>query len=154
MLTTFCIVFYLLNLAIQVKCTSILYVEPKTGYITGDKIVVSCISILDGQVTFTDGIRWIKLSSSSIITSHPEARVRRDGHRLLFASTKNSDEGLYCCSHLKYPSTDHGCTHNSTVRIAVARAARASGTSLQGYRNSDVQHNLVAKSAPGMLRSV
>jgi len=152
MLTDFCVVFYLLNLAIRV--TSNLYVDPKTEYITGNKIVVNCISTVDGHATFADGIRWIKLSSSSVITSNPKARVRRDGHRLLFDSTNYSDEGSYCCSHSKYPSTaDHGCTPHSTVIIAVPKTARTSATitNPQGYSNSDGEHNLVAKSAPGML---
>lgn len=124
-----CLVFYLLNLAIiwRVKCNN-LYVHPKTVYITGNKIAISCINtgaFDDHAATIAKDIEWVKLSHSlSVISRHPQARIRRDGHRLLFDSTNYSDKGLYCC---RYPGESHGCTENSTVTVAVARNTRSSG---------------------------
>ena len=58
----------------------------------------------------------------SIVSSHPEARVRRHGSQLLFNSTSYSDGGFYCC---RYSVENLGCTSSSTVRITVvARKAR------------------------------
>lgn len=115
---------------------------------------MSCTKILDGHdhaVTFGNDIEWVKLNSLSVISSHPEARVRRDGHRLLFDSTDHSDEGLYCC---RSPSENRGCTYNSTVRVAIAGTARAPAKNLQKISNPNAGHNVVAKStSSGMLRS-
>ena len=148
-----CQLFYILNLAlVRVKCTN-LYVHPKTVYVTGGKIAISCTNILDGHAP---SIEWIKLntvttplsSPLSIISSDPQARVRRDGHRLLFDSTDNSDEGLYCC---KSSAENHGCTYNSTVRIVTARTVRAPAKNVISQSNSG--HNIVTKSTFGMARS-
>ena len=137
-------------MVIQIKCNN-LYVHPKTVYVSkglaGGKIAISC---LDGHAaTFATGIEWIKLNTLSIISSDPQARVRRDGHRLLFDSTDHSDEGLYCCRNT---AENRGCTYNSSVRILVAKTIRAPAKSLMS--NSDSRHNIVAKStASGMVRS-
>ena len=148
MLTRFYFVLSLLILtSTRVKCSN-LYVHPKTVYITGSKIAVRCIgSIGDHEITapFDNDIEWVKLSSSSVISSHPEARVRRDGHQLLFNSTDHSDAGLYCCRRIT-----ETCTPNSIVRV-VARIAHTF-TTLQSTRNSDDRHIIVTKSTPpGML---
>lgn len=141
MLTSFCFGFYL-ALVLQVKCNN-LYVDPQTEYITGGKIAVSCISIFDGPVTTGNAIEWIEMKSLSIISNHPESRVRRDGHRLLFDSTKYSDKGLYCCRLSKRsPSPNHGCTYNSTVKIM----AIESRTVTAAPQHSDARHNVVIKS--------
>ena len=148
--------FCILNLAlIQIKCNN-LYVHPKTVYVTGGlaggKIAISCINILDGhEATFANGIEWIKLNTLSIISSNPEARVRRDGHRLLFDSTDCSDEGLYCC---RSAAENHGCSYNSTVRIFIART-QVCAPAKNLMRNSDSRHNIVTKStSSGMVRSI
>ena len=140
-----CQLFCVLNLAlVRVKCTN-LYVHPKTVYITGGKIAISCTGIVDGHEV---SIEWIKLNTLSIISSDPQARVRRDGHRLLFDSADYSDEGLYCC---KSAAENHGCTYNSTVRVA--RTVRAPAKNVISH--SDSGHNIVTKSsASGMVRSI
>ena len=76
----------IVTLSACIECSK-LYVHPKTVYITGSKIIVSCTSTIEDQATaFENDIELIKLKSLSIISSHPEARVRRDGHQLLFNS--------------------------------------------------------------------
>ena len=149
MLTRFCLVLSLLILTLsRVKCSN-LYAHPKTVYITGSKIAVSCISSFeDHATTFANDIEWIKLSSLSVISNHPKARVRRDGHQLLFNSTDYSDEGLYCCRKIM-----ETCTPDSTARV-VARTTHKPTKILQSIRNSrsDAGHVLVTKSTPpGML---
>ena len=147
MLTRFSFVLSLLILtSTRVKCSN-LYAHPKTIYITGSKIAVSCISSLDDhETTFENNIEWVKLSSLSVISSHPEARVRRDGHQLFFNSTNHSDAGQYCCRKIT-----GACTSNSIVRV-VARTTHTSTKNLESTRNSDARHVLVTKSTPpGML---
>ena len=130
----------IVTLSARIQCSR-LYVHPKTVYITGSKIVVSCTSTIEDQATaFDNDIEWIELKSLSIISSHPEDRVRRDGHQLLFNFTNHSDEGLYCCRTIT-----KACTSNSIVRV-VARTAHMSSENLQTTRNSDARHVLVAKS--------
>ena len=142
-----CLVFYILILT-QVECSN-LYVDPNIAYITGGKVSVSCFKTVEGRTTYADGIDWIEMRSASVISGHREARVRRDGHRLLFDSINHADEGLYCCK----PSTEaltesHGCHYNSTVRIVNARTARASAKSSQFNSNvmTNTGHRIVAKS--------
>lgn len=140
----------------QVECTrertTDLYVHPKTAFITGGKVSVSCIKIVDGGVTIAGDIQWIKMTSLSVISSHPEARVRRDGHRLLFDSTNDGDEGLYCCRSPTEGLID-GCSYNSTVRIVIAKTTRAPAKALNDVTSSfHTEHNIVAKStSSGML---
>lgn len=130
----------IVTLSARIQCSK-LYVHPKTVYITGSKIVVSCTSTIEDQATaFDNDIEWIELKSLSIISSHPEDRVRRDGHQLLFNFTNHSDEGLYCCRTIT-----KACTSNSIVRV-VARTAHMSSENLRTTRNSDARHVLVAKS--------
>ena len=130
----------IVTLSARIQCSK-LYVHPKTVYITGSKIIVSCTSTIEDQATaFENDIEWIKLKSLSIISSHPEARVRRDGHQLLFNFTNHSDEGLYCCRTIT-----KACTSNSIVRV-VARTVHMSSENLQTTRNSDARHVLATKS--------
>ena len=130
----------------RLECSN-LYVHPRTVYITGSKTVVRCTSSTEDQaIVFDNDIEWIKLRSLSVISSHPEARVRNDGHQLVFNSTDHSDEGLYCCRTI-----NKSCTSNSIVRV-IARTAHMSTKSSQTMRNSNARHVLVAKStSPGTL---
>lgn len=147
MFTRLCQLLCILNLAlVQIKCTN-LNVRPKTVYATGGKIAISCTDILDSHAA---SIEWIKLNTLSIISSDPQARVRRDGHRLLFDPSDYSDEGSYCC---KPAAENHGCTYNSTVKIVIARAAvRAPAKNVISHSASG--HNIVTKSsASGMVQS-
>ena len=135
---------FILNLAllIRVQCNN-LYVYPKTVHvINGNKVIISCTDSFDDQATaFSKEIVWVKLNSSLVISDHPRARVRRDGHQLLFDSASYSDDGLYCC---KFPAENHGCTSSSTVRVIVAaRKAHSLATTLE---SPIADHNVVAKS--------
>ena len=156
------LVFYILHLAqIRVKCNNI-YVHPKTVYATGGRaggtIAVDCMIAYDDRVDIANRgvsrtrihVEWIKLNTLSVISSHPESRVRRDGHRLLFDSTSYSDEGFYCCrptakSHILERII--GCTYNSTVRVVMAKAAK--NVQMTDHHG----HNVVAKSISGMVQS-
>ena len=162
MFTRILLFFYILYLAqIRVKCNN-LYVYPKIVYVTGGlrltggTIAVNCMIVYDDHVDIASRdvsrmrihVEWIKLSTLSVISSHPESRVRRDGHRLLFDSTIHSDEGLYCCrpTAKSYGTVGriNGCSYNSTVRVVIAKAAK-------NVQTIDHGHNVVAKSLPGMV---
>ena len=151
MFAKFSLILNLLNLAllIRVQCND-LYANPKIVYvIAGNKLTVNCNDNFNDEVTtISKKIEWVKLNSSLIISNQPGARVRRDGHRLLFDSTNYSDGGLYCC---RFQAENHGCTSSSTIRIlVVTRRIPALATKTMGY--SVVEHNLVAKStSSGML---
>ena len=144
---------------IRVKCNN-LYVYPKTAYVTGGlaggTLAVNCMIVYDDHVDIASrevsrtriNIEWIKLNTLSVISSHPESRVRRDGHRLLFDPAIYSDEGLYCCrptakSH-SIVGRINGCSYNSTVRVVITKAAK-------NVQTIDHGHNVVAKSLPGMV---
>jgi len=140
-----------------VKCSN-LYVHPKTVYVTGGlaggKIAVNCMTVNDDHADMASHevsrthmrVEWIKLNSLSVISSHPKARVRRDGHRLIFDSTYYSDEGFYCCRPTAETHAGWiGCSYNSTVRVIVAMATK----NVQMVIKSDSGHNIVAKSLSG-----
>ena len=135
-----------LYILIRVQCNN-LYVYPKTVHvITGNKVIISCTDSFDDRATtFSEKIVWVKLNSSSVISDHPRARVRSDGHRLLFDSASHSDEGFYCC---RFPAENQGCTISSTVRVIVA-ARKVHSLATKAMENSIADHNVVAKSTTG-----
>ena len=163
MSASFFLVLYILHLAqIRVKCNN-LYVYPKTVYVTGGlaggKIAVNCMTVYDDHADLANHevsrtqihVEWIKLNTLSVISSHSKARVRRDGHRLIFDSTDYSDEGSYCCR--SRPTAEihagwMGCAYNSTLRVIVPMAAKNVQTAIK----SDHGHNIVAKSLSGMVQ--
>ena len=149
MFTRFPLILYLLNLTllIRVQCNN-LYAYPKTVHVVdGTKVAVSCLNSFDDQSTaLSKKIEWMKLNSLSVISSHPEARVRRHGRQLLFNSTSYSDGGFYCC---RYSVENLGCTSSSTVRITVvARKARKLVTKTMGHSIAQLNGILYSHASP------